>query len=209
MMLAFVVGDSDFASGLTESFEVRLSVAEQDRLTCISRAYDRAAFVAARIAARMCVAQFLDCDARDISIVQRCHECGGSHGQPYVLDAPWMSVSWSHSGGLAAAAASDRGPVGIDLEVCHGSSDNVVWEALSPDEAKDVQAATEPYKAFVEYWVQKEALIKAGHGSIDSLSLIEPRKHDGLMLTTFRYRYDAIGAYCGPHQVAMRLRGLA
>ncbi|KRC64854.1 hypothetical protein ASE12_08815 [Aeromicrobium sp. Root236] len=98
-------------------------------------------------------ASFIGAGDGDARIVRACRSCGSDrHGKPYVvgLDSP-VHVSLSRTGGLAALAVTDAGPVGIDVE------------ALLTGGASDVAT-----------WVRKESVVKAtGHGLTVDPDLVE------------------------------------
>jgi len=108
--------------------------------------------------ARLAVARVRNVDPADVVVGRRCLTCGSTaHGQPVTDGA---SVSLSHTRGLAVAAASTAGPVGVDAEpltqTVFAGFDDV---ALARDEA----AALAPDDATgrLRAWVRKEAVLKA------------------------------------------------
>ncbi|ARF53154.1 hypothetical protein B1H19_02240 [Streptomyces gilvosporeus] len=140
-----------------------LSPAECDRVRRLRCAGDRADFVAAHLLARLCAAQLLSIDTRELTINQVCESCGGPHGRPSLVGHPAVRLAWSRTRGIVAAAA-DRRPVGVDIErVASTAYGPRMYElALNPAEAHLVRSATDPDSAFVRQWVRKEALFKAG-----------------------------------------------
>jgi 4'-phosphopantetheinyl transferase len=88
-----------------------------------------------------------------LPIGRRCVRCGStSHGQPFV-EADVVHLSLSRAPGLALAAVSTAGPVGVDVEPA-GRARFPGFEdvAVHPQEG-----CREP----TETWVHKEALLKA------------------------------------------------
>jgi 4'-phosphopantetheinyl transferase len=182
-----------------------LTADERQRAETLQFAADRADFVAAHLLARLCVAEFLDIMAAEVTIVQRCSTCDGPHGRPSVRQAPDLDVSWSHSGGHVAALCGP-GRLGVDLELAgrtpHPSS---MRRALAPAELDWVHAAPNPRIAFIRLWVRKEALIKAGVLNLAQLSDVdlvadsdEPATHwQGLRLTGWEDA-NIIGACATP-----------
>lgn len=88
-----------------------------------------------------------------LEIGRRCRRCGSTrHGQPVVAD-DIVHVSLSRAAGLALAAVSTAGPVGVDVEPA-GRADFAGFAdvAVHPHEE-----AHEPTRT----WVRKEALLKA------------------------------------------------
>ena len=88
-----------------------------------------------------------------LEIRRRCPRCGSTaHGQPFVTDDV-VHVSLSRAPGLALAAVSTAGPVGVDVEQA-GRAAFPGFEdvALHPQEGSREPTLT---------WVRKEALLKA------------------------------------------------
>lgn len=88
-----------------------------------------------------------------LPIGRRCGRCGStSHGQPFV-ERDRVHVSLGRAPGLALAAVSTAGPVGVDVErvgvAAFPGFDDV---AVHPQEARRDPTHT---------WVRKEALLKA------------------------------------------------
>ena len=184
-----------------------LSVAERQRAAHFRRPTDRDDFVAAHVAVRLCVAELTGEPARGIGIGQRCEQCGGAHGRPSVASSPDITVSWSHSGGWVAAAATDRGPVGIDLQIETQPSRRreVVWSALSATEASAVRSAADPHREFLRHWVVKESLVKAGVCALDALAHAEALRPHVLLPNAFLDQPGVLGACVAPAQAARRL----
>ncbi len=183
-----------------------LSGDERQRAARFRRRSDREEFIGAHVAVRMCVAALTGGVASEIVVEQRCAQCGGPHGRPYVSGTPAVHVSWSHSGGWVSAAATDRGPLGIDIQaVCPPRADSVVWSTLSAAEALVVRSTADPYREFLRHWVVKEALVKAGVVGIDCLARAEALRPDFLLPNEFLDEVDLVGACVAPAQVARRL----
>ena len=88
-----------------------------------------------------------------LPIGRRCARCGSTtHGQPVVEDDA-VHLSLSRAAGLAVAAVSTAGPVGVDAEPA-GSAAFPGFEdvAVHPEEGHREPTVT---------WVRKEALLKA------------------------------------------------
>ncbi len=194
---------------MTRAAEViaALSIDELQRAARFHRPTDHDDFVAAHVAVRLCVAALTGRPVRGIGVDQRCEQCGGPHGRPYVAGAPDIKVSWAHSGGWVAAAATDRGPVGIDLQIETRPPRHrqVVWSALSAAEAGAVRAAADPHREFLRHWVVKESLVKAGVCALDDLAHAEALRPLVLLPNGFLDEPGLLGACVAPAQEARRL----
>lgn len=156
-----------------------LNDGERARLEAHSSPADRRAFVARRWFIREVVAEAAGCAPTEVTIVQRCRQCGGPHGRPTVRTPGRRAlfVSWSSADGTTAVAV-DRAPVGVDL-VHHP-------ELLE--------------------WARLEAVLKAtGHGlavhpSLVGLSATRVERWDGpgprprLLITDVACGGDLVGA---------------
>lgn len=147
-----------------------LSDAERDRMVRLRFDRDRDDFVAAHVLARACAAAVLDLPASRLTWRQRCPECGGPHGRPSVAEAPELGVSLAHASGYVAAAAAP-GPVGVDLEAFRsGHGDRELARDRPSQAAGRVRdACTGPDVAFLRQWVRREALVKVGALTLDTL----------------------------------------
>jgi 4'-phosphopantetheinyl transferase len=149
-----------------------LTDAEQDRARAFHDQADHDDFVAAHLLARRCVSRLTG--VAEVTLVQTCAECGGTHGKPSAVGLPQVSVSWSHSRGhVAAVAAYDE--VGIDVEAGRRPRDvtALVRRTASPTEAARILADRDPDRAYLHMWVAKEALVKVGAVSIGGFRHID------------------------------------
>ena len=86
-------------------------------------------------------------------------------GKPFLPDHPELSFNMSHSGDILAIAISSQCQLGIDIECykardtweglvkkCFASEETVFWYSLDN---------TERSRAFYQFWVKKEAFVKA------------------------------------------------
>ncbi|WP_448549456.1 4'-phosphopantetheinyl transferase family protein [Thalassotalea fusca] len=84
-----------------------------------------------------------------------------------------LSLSLSHSNDMVAIAldfnAADA-KLGIDIEWLNRGRPVIEMAKLAfmPNEQANIADSEDPYLTFFQYWTQKEALIKATHGSIFS-----------------------------------------
>ena len=139
-----------------------LSTAERARHERLVADADKQAYAAAHVLVRECAADLLGTAREEIVIEQRCARCDSTeHGAPSVAGAAAVRVSLSHTRGQVAAVAAGR-RCGIDVEKVSRGPDR----ALSPREAAWVAGQEDAAYAFTRLWVRKEALVKAGHGSM-------------------------------------------
>ena len=94
------------------------------------------------------------------TLVQRCTDCGGDHGQPRVGDGEAVWASLTRAGGFVAVAVSTVGPVGIDLED-PGAVDRAPLDAFGPAEREIIRDSAEPARTATSLWTAKEAILKA------------------------------------------------
>jgi len=88
-----------------------------------------------------------------LPIRRRCARCGSAaHGQPFVEDDA-VHVSLSRAPGLALAAVSTAGPVGVDVE----PAGRARFPGFEDVAAHPQEGCREP----TQTWVRKEALLKA------------------------------------------------
>lgn len=101
------------------------------------------------------------------AVTRRCARCGStSHGKPEVpvaLAAGWH-VSVSTTDGRVAAALSDDGPVGVDVEsISAAARPETVAVALHPAERRTLGSLADAAAArrLAATWARKEAALKA------------------------------------------------
>lgn len=139
-----------------------LTAAERSRLQRLDDPRDRDAYIAAHVLVRTCAADLLGIRVEEVGLRQDCAACGsGQHGRPYLVGGD-AYVSLAHARGFVAAVASLL-PCGIDVECSDGSP---VARALTAREQDWLGSQPEPGHAFTRLWVRKEALVKAGAGSL-------------------------------------------
>lgn len=148
-----------------------LTPAERARHDRLRREDDRAAYLAAHVLARECVGALLGSAPDRITLAQRCADCGREgHGPPTVVGHPDVRVSLSHAREYVAAVAA-HAVCGIDVEtVREGPA-----RALTAAEAGWLAGSADRAAAYTTLWVRKEALVKAGAGSLGSLGLLDVR----------------------------------
>ena len=152
-----------------------LTPLEQKRATRFHHESVRNDFVAAHVLVRFCAARLLGVPAGTVVLAQRCPDCGDSaHGKPYLPEHPDVHVSLSHTQGLVAAAAGLH-PVGVDVELpTRGDASTEMYErVLAEVELKQVLEHRDPARAFLRQWVRKEAMIKIGRTTLDTLAAVD------------------------------------
>lgn len=152
-----------------------LTATERHRADCFRFERDRRDFTAAHILARVAAGGVLGMDPRDLTLVQKCGECGEAHGKPSFSEVPGLSVSLSHTRGYVSAAVGP-GQVGVDTE---GTASGVeldhtlISSVLATGELALLAETSDKRHAFVSLWVRKEATVKSGRGSLDDLSALD------------------------------------
>ena len=101
-------------------------------------------------------------------------------GKPYFADSPWH-FSISHSKRHVFCALSHK-PVGIDAEEADRRINlRLADKILSPMERQQYEAAADPRKALLTFWVLKEAQVKrsgkglTGYPNHTQFMLTDPR----------------------------------
>ena len=145
---------------------IALDNAERARLAQL-REHVRRDWLAAHALARVVVGRLAQVPPAAVRLEQRCDRCAGDHGRPHVLWPAGMSVSWSHTQGYVAAAAS-WGPVAVDVESTVAEE---VCRTLSPRVLAREEATDDP-TTFTGLWVRKECLVKLGVVDLDRLSSV-------------------------------------
>ena len=170
-------------------------------------------FVAAHVLVRMCAGEALGVAPEELTLVQLCPTCGGTHGPPSLKEVADLAVSLSHTRGHVAATAGP-GPVGVDIEAAdRKQSDGLVDMVLAPAEARLVRAAADAPLAFLDLWVRKEALIKAGRASLNTLASVDLVGDAGrvvdrwgdLYLTGWRDGDRLVGACASPTPATIQM----
>ncbi|RKE18910.1 4'-phosphopantetheinyl transferase superfamily protein [Streptomyces sp. TLI_171] len=161
--------------GRPDADERLLGDFERARAERFRRPSDRADYVAAHLLVRFCAAAHLGVAPAELSFGQQCPGCGDTtHGRPLLTDRPGTHLSLSHTGGIIAAAAAPV-PIGVDVEHLGPRTTDpaTLGHVLTPAEAELVRAHPDPTRAFLRQWVRKEALIKLGRATLDSLPTLD------------------------------------
>lgn len=94
----------------------------------------------------------------------------GPHGKPYLIasdgDAPWFNIS--HSGEYVACVISKESEVGIDIQRVVPARMRVAERMFTPQQVAELNAldGVARDERFCEFWVLREAQIKARGGSV-------------------------------------------
>lgn len=117
--------------------------------------------------------------------------CSEPSGRPYlapVFSHPPPFISISHSRGWVACAATDIGPLGIDVERWQPSRDHAGIAAMAFGPREAARAAAGGIEAFYRIWTLREAIAKAcGQGlalAADGLDRVHEGPDDGHWLAT-------------------------
>ncbi|MFC6598077.1 4'-phosphopantetheinyl transferase family protein [Kitasatospora paranensis] len=170
-----VVADSAAVLALPGLGEELLTAVERERAARFRRERNRLDFVAAHLLVRLCAARLLGIPAAAATLVQHCPDCDlDGHGVPALAGRPEVRLSMSHTEGVVAAAAGPV-PVGVDVELLQtrGSLGDMHQRVLTDAESAAVAAHTDPAGAFLRQWVRKEAIIKIGRATLDTLREVD------------------------------------
>lgn len=83
-----------------------------------------------------------------------------AEGAPHLPSHPHLHISLSHCRTAVAAAVSESGPVGIDIESRRRVSDALAARVCSPAELDTIHRSDDPEMAFLRLWTRKEAALK-------------------------------------------------
>jgi 4'-phosphopantetheinyl transferase len=160
-----------------------LNPAERDRAAALVRAGDRADYIAAHVLVRRCAGLLLGVSPDRLTLVQRCPGCGHTgHGRPSLVQAPELRLSLAHTRGYVAAVA-DTEAIAVDVERVpdRTRANELAGAVLTPAERALLAASADPGEVFARLWVRKEALVKLGLASLDTLAEFDlsPALHDG------------------------------
>ena len=152
-----------------------LSEDERSRANQFKRERLKTNFVAARGNLRIILAQWLNCEPREIYFQY------GDRGKPYLQDSQGIHFNLAHSQDLAIYAVSRDREVGIDLEFMNPNCDfeGIAQRYFSPSEQQVIKDLGDRDKdlaiqAFYRAWTLKEAYGKAtGQGIANLLESLD------------------------------------
>ncbi len=109
------------------------------------------------------------------------------YGKPYFIQEKQYHFSISHSGNWVAVA-SDRCPIGVDIEQKRRVNLNIAKRFFQKEEYCFLQSSTEPNRDFLGLWTRKEAYLKYKgvglHQSLDSFSVLSENPTDPITFCT-------------------------
>lgn len=149
-----------------------LTDSERARAAAFRRTVDRLSFTAAHVLVRICAARVLGVAPGLLTVRQRCATCGRPHGRPTLEGYPGVQLSLSHTAGVVAAAAG-RHAVGVDVECADRDAPRDLGGVLAEREVAAIRTAPAPRQALLRLWVRKEAMVKLGVASLDTLSAVD------------------------------------
>lgn len=180
-VLALVGAPSDVLHGDRALLTRSLARYEIDRLQALRSASARESYLAAHVLVRRVAAAATGLGERSLVLGQRCDECGGAHGRPFIHGHPSVHVSLTHCA-HAVGAVVGMTPCAIDVE----GWDAVAFEpplaeqVFSRNERRALDAlgsdATQPdvpsprQMLAMRMWVRKECLIKLGRLTLDGMA---------------------------------------
>jgi 4'-phosphopantetheinyl transferase len=140
-----------------------LTIEELERARRFSSTLDAERFVKRRAVRRVLLGRLTGLGAIDLHLATQVN------GKPYLVEAPGVAFSASHSEGVMLLAFSNGGPVGIDVEriVCEAVDASISSVAFSGDESDLLYSLPAPARCrtFYRWWVRKEAIAKgSGEG---------------------------------------------
>ena len=96
----------------------------------------------------------------------------GEHGKPFIIGHPDIHFNFSHCREAVACAVSNQ-PIGIDVESIREFTESLVRYTMNDEEAREIESADDPTRAFIRFWTMKEAKLKlSGHGICDNMKQV-------------------------------------
>ena len=171
-----------------------LDETERGRFGGLRLVEDRRAFLTSRMLLKTVVGDLADTPPELVRLSYDCLRCGRPHGRPVVV-APHSAVRWhvsiSHTGHHVMVAATNAGPVGVDVERTAATAfEGFDGVALTREERTEVErcAPAARDRARAIYWARKEAVLKAtGYGlNVDPAALAVSPPHLPAALTAWQ-----------------------
>ncbi len=141
---------------------------ERRRLAAIRLAEDRRRFVTSRFLLKTLVGELVGTPGEAVRLDHECPTCLRQHGGPAVVGphgAEGLRVSLAHAGDRVVVAASEAGPVGVDVEPTGSAAfagfDEVALSAREQRHVSWLDSAGIGDAARAVYWVRKESVLKA------------------------------------------------
>lgn len=93
----------------------------------------------------------------------------GEHGKPSLKGHPDVFFNISHCKNGIAVVVHDK-PIGIDIESIRDADDALLRKTMNEGEYQAITSSADPATTFIQFWTQKEAVLKLrGTGIIDEL----------------------------------------
>ena len=114
----------------------------------------------------------------------------GEHGKPSIVGHPDIFFNLSHCKEAAVCAISNQ-PIGVDVESLREYKEGLVRYTMNDEEAREIESADDPTRAFIRFWTMKEATMKLiGTGiSNDMKTVIDTTKYKYTTVNRQRYIY--------------------
>ena len=112
------------------------------------------------------------------------------HGKPSIVGHPDIFFNLSHCKEAAVCAISNQ-PIGVDVESLREYKEGLVRYTMNDEEAREIESADDPTRAFIRFWTMKEATMKLiGTGiSNDMKTVIDTTKYKYTTVNRQRYIY--------------------
>jgi 4'-phosphopantetheinyl transferase len=170
-----------------------LDETERGRFDRLRKVEERRIFLTSRMLLKTMLGRLADTPAELVHLTYHCPRCGRSHGRPVVV-APHAAARWqvslSHTSRHVIVAATDAGPVGVDIERSAATGfEGFDGVALTNAERTEIErwAPAAQAGARAVYWARKEAVLKAtGYGlAVDPAALEVSAPHLPAALTAW------------------------
>lgn len=157
-----------------EELQELLSADERAQMARFRFEADRRRYAVGRGLLRRWLSGYLNCVPQDLKFRY------GPNGKPAVEEGGDLHFNLSHSGGLAAYAATRAGEVGIDLERMHElvGREQIGVLCFAPEERAliSAQAPDERLGQFFRLWTRHEAWLKAWGAGLGGTATATPNE---------------------------------